>query len=360
MKNKRINVFLITLFWVTAYPFSLFAQINNDIDSTASQLSATVAQDGGFLWKVSGNGLPKSSYIFGTYDDNYHRFTESQVFSIPGLRKALEEAEEIATENNIYTLFNTSLIRERILSTSAITRMPKGEHYYYLFKSDKEWQKFDEQMKKEGFQSYSDQKPTYWINILKIGFTVQTSLPPIMNQSCIPWDFYITKYAKEKKMPMFFLNPQSPGSPGFYAFFDTIYTKANEKLRYKRPLKVQIKELCKLLNQIESPKYKEQCEEDIKRAREKYDYVGIRDSLFAAYKTMNIKKLEDITEVVGKDFPFYKAFILERPNIRWIPIMKEQMAKHTCFVAFGCRHLVGEKGIINLLRKEGYEVTPVF
>ena len=41
-------------------------------------------------------------------------------------------------------------------------------------------------------------------------------------------------------------------------------------------------------------------------------------------------------------------------------LMKEQMAKHTCFVAFGCRHLVGEKGIINLLRKEGYEVTPVF
>ena len=153
MKNRRMNIFLIALLWVTACPFTLFAQVNNDIDSVASQLSTTVAQDGGFLWKISGNGLKKSSYIFGTYDDNYHGFTENQVFSIPGVRKALEEAEEIATENNIYTIFNTSLISERILSTSAITRMPKGEHYYYLFKSDKEWQKFDKQMKKEGFQS---------------------------------------------------------------------------------------------------------------------------------------------------------------------------------------------------------------
>ena len=79
---------------------------------------------------------------------------------------------------------------------------------------------------------------------------------------------------------------------------------------------------------------------------------------------MNIKKIEAIEKLIikrqGKDYPSYRMYILDKHNIRWIPMMKEHMAKHVCFIAFGCRHLIGEKGIINLLRKEGYEVTPVF
>jgi len=366
MKNKRINTFLVTLLVVITGPFSISAQINNDIDSIASQLSTTVAQDGGLLWKVSGNGLTKNSYIFGTYYYDQHSFTHNQIFSIPGVKKAIEEAEEIATEDNIFeicTHFNTP-VYERLLSPSAITKMPKGKYYKSLFKSDKEWQKFDKQMKRLGIFSYLEQKPTYWVNILKAGLNIEIALPPMMNRLGIPVDLYIAKYAREKKTPMFFLNAQYPGNTGCFGIFDPIYTKSNEKLRYKRPLEVQIKELCKLLNQIESPEYKEQHKESIKRAREKYDYAGIRDSLFNAYKTMNIKKLEEAenysTKAQGKDFLFYKTLMLDKPNIRWIPIMKKHMAEHVCFIAFGCRHLVGETGIINLLRKEGYEVTPVF
>jgi hypothetical protein len=35
------------------------------------------------------------------------------------------------------------------------------------------------------------------------------------------------------------------------------------------------------------------------------------------------------------------------------------MKKEAVFVAVGAGHLVGEKGLINLLRKEGYTVTPL-
>jgi Uncharacterized protein conserved in bacteria len=370
MKNRRINEFLITFFLVIACSFSLFAQINNDIDSISSQLSTTVAQNGGLLWKVSGNGLAKSSYIFGTYHDNYHSFTENQIFSIPGLKKAIEEAEEIATEDNIfptkkeiYTMFDTSPY-ERLLSPSAITRMPKGKYYSSLFKSYKEWRKFDKQMKRQGFFPYLQQKPTYWMNIFNMKLTMQMALPSMVDRPSIPIDLYIAKYAREKKTPMFFLNAQYPGDTGFFGIFDPIYAKTNEKMRYKRPLEVQIKELCKLLNQIESPKYKKLCEEGIKKEKEKYNYTGIRDSLFNAYKTMDIKKIEKIEKLIikrqGKDYLSYRMFILDGRNIRWIPIIKKHMAEHVCFIAFGCRHLVGETGIINLLRKEGYEVTPVF
>jgi len=365
-----INTFLITLIWVIACPFSLFAQINNDIDSIESQLSTTVAQDGGFLWKVSRNGLTKNSYIFGTYHDNYHSFTQNQVFSIPGLKRALEEAEEIATEDNIlptkkeiYSMLDTSPY-EQLLSPSAITRMPKGKYYSGLFKSYKEWRKFHKKMIRQGLLPYLQQKPTYWINILKIKLIKQIVLPPMMNRPSIPVDLYIAKYAREKKTPMFFLDAKYSPSDVSFGIFDSIYAQTDEKLRYKRPLRVQIKELCKLLDQIESSKHKELCKKDIKKAKEEYDYTDIRDSLFAAYKTMNIKKIEEAEKLFikrqGKDYLSYRMFILDGRNIKWIPIMKEHMAKHTCFIAFGCRHLVGEKGIINLLRKEGYEVTPVF
>ena len=39
--------------------------------------------------------------------------------------------------------------------------------------------------------------------------------------------------------------------------------------------------------------------------------------------------------------------------------LKELLPEKSILIAVGAGHLPGEKGVINLLRKEGYEVTPV-
>ena len=39
--------------------------------------------------------------------------------------------------------------------------------------------------------------------------------------------------------------------------------------------------------------------------------------------------------------------------------MKTMMAEMPTFFAVGAGHLAGQKGVINLLRKEGYTLTPL-
>ncbi len=46
-------------------------------------------------------------------------------------------------------------------------------------------------------------------------------------------------------------------------------------------------------------------------------------------------------------------------NQQWLPILREQINKGDAFIAVGLMHLVGKDGIINLLRQDGYKVTPL-
>lgn len=46
-------------------------------------------------------------------------------------------------------------------------------------------------------------------------------------------------------------------------------------------------------------------------------------------------------------------------NRNWIPIIENKLKNHACFFAVGAGHLGGEKGVINLLKAQGYTVTPI-
>ncbi len=55
----------------------------------------------------------------------------------------------------------------------------------------------------------------------------------------------------------------------------------------------------------------------------------------------------------------YEDILLTNRNKSWISQLKNIMRKESVFVAVGAGHLVGEKGLINSLRKAGYKVEPL-
>jgi len=55
----------------------------------------------------------------------------------------------------------------------------------------------------------------------------------------------------------------------------------------------------------------------------------------------------------------YQKEILDDRNRAWIPKIEEMMGYEPIFVAAGAMHLAGENGVIELLRKQGYSLTPV-
>lgn len=53
-----------------------------------------------------------------------------------------------------------------------------------------------------------------------------------------------------------------------------------------------------------------------------------------------------------------QSLVFDR-NRSWIPKMKEYMQARSCFFAVGAGHLGGNAGVLQLLKNEGFDVTPV-
>lgn len=55
----------------------------------------------------------------------------------------------------------------------------------------------------------------------------------------------------------------------------------------------------------------------------------------------------------------FEELLLTNRNINWVPQIIELIFQKPSFIAVGAAHLAGENGLIALLRKEGFKVTPV-
>ena len=55
----------------------------------------------------------------------------------------------------------------------------------------------------------------------------------------------------------------------------------------------------------------------------------------------------------------YEDVLLSNRNQNWIPVMSKMMTTGPVFFAVGAGHLAGATGVINLLKKQGYKLTPV-
>jgi len=54
-----------------------------------------------------------------------------------------------------------------------------------------------------------------------------------------------------------------------------------------------------------------------------------------------------------------KERMFDERNYNWAQIINRNIKRKTCFFAFSAAHLAGSKGVIALLRKKGYTVTPL-
>jgi len=80
--------------------------------------------------------------------------------------------------------------------------------------------------------------------------------------------------------------------------------------------------------------------------------------MLAAYKHQDLPALfEQIKE--SKEMQDELGAFLDDRNKKWIPRMEKMMREKPTFFAVGAGHLWGGPGVIALLRKAGYTVTPV-
>lgn len=90
------------------------------------------------------------------------------------------------------------------------------------------------------------------------------------------------------------------------------------------------------------------------------EYKVALEEMVVSYKKEEISKLH---EGMNDERFFNKNaahWMLTVRNTNWSKLMPEMMKKQSNLFAVGAAHLPGKNGVIELLRKQGYKVTPVF
>ncbi|MBI3547195.1 MAG: TraB/GumN family protein [Gammaproteobacteria bacterium] len=94
------------------------------------------------------------------------------------------------------------------------------------------------------------------------------------------------------------------------------------------------------------------------------DFDQAIEELIQAYLARDLKRLGEITEKhePGDDRLYQKIMdrLLVTRNTRMLTRMTSLLKQGNAFIAVGAAHLPGDTGLLNLLEKAGYRVTPVY
>lgn len=84
------------------------------------------------------------------------------------------------------------------------------------------------------------------------------------------------------------------------------------------------------------------------------------EALLKAYLAGDINEIYQLIMSTEMQVEGMEELVLINRNISWIPTIAKNMKEAATFYAVGAGHLGGEKGVLQLLRQQGFTVTPVF
>lgn len=263
--------------------------------------------DNSLLWEISGNGISTPSYLFGTF----HMMCKDDIHFSEGMNRAMKNASEIYFEMDLDDAANT-------LGAVFFMNMKNGTTLKDLY-TDEEYARLENYFTDSlgmGLQMMQRMKP-YFLQAM-----ILPKLMPCKNMSGVEQE--LMKIAKEQKKEVKGLE-----TIAFQAsVFDSI------------PYQVQAKELLKGIDSMT-------------------DYRPYFDSMLDVYKS---QRLGDMEKLINND-QFGMAentdLLLDKRNKNWVEQMKKILPEKNVFFAVGAGHLVGENGLISLLKKEGYKLRPL-
>lgn len=257
------------------------------------------------LWKIEGKGI-KTSYVFGTI----HILPQDQFVIKDKVKKAFEVTERLALEIDMADSgFASEAMKHAYLN--------KGEELK-SFMSDEEFKLLDDYLKSKkgtGLMAYNNAKP----------FMLMSA---IMTSS-------IEGEMASYEMSLMTMAAQAQKE------IDGLETFASQVAIFDaQPYDEQIDDIVEM---IEKP---EETDEIFK-------------NMISLYLSENLTEMYNYTDEFLKLDAAMKHKLVDDRNEKWIPKIKEFSKSYAMFYAVGAGHLGGENGVINLLKKEGFTVTPV-
>lgn len=279
---------------------------------------ALAAQGGGLLWRVSGAGLDRPSYILGSH----HLAPISMVDSIPGLRAALAGVDAVYGE-----LDKESLTSPAAQSTMLEWAMAPADSTLQVVLTPAQIVRVDsifaDYMGMPGLAaSFSAFKPAL----------LSTQLAMLQNSRVMP------ELDAASAFDVAFLTLAEQQGKEIGAL-ETLQRQL--ELLFGDPLAIQASDLMEAIDNNDAL---------VEQARD----------LYAAYMA---RDLDALTAVVldtdsGLDATHSQRLIFDR-NHAWSRQLQSIMPGRSILVMVGAGHLGGDEGLLNLLRAAGYTVEPV-
>jgi len=270
------------------------------------------AIENALLWKIEGNGLQKSSYILGTY----HLVNNEFLDKLKGCELALKKTSSVLGELETTPEVATQLMPYMLLENSSIDSILNPLQYDSL-------SQFVQDKLGLPMVLFNKMKPM-GIYLMLSAVEIKNT-PFLTNIKGEPMDIYVQNEARKNRKEVFAL--------------ETIQDQADLLFSH-----VALNEQVQLLMQY------------IKTGKQESGLEN--DRMNNCYMNQDLNCLDSLMNASG--FTAIESnLLLKDRNIRWLPRIEEIIRKQSCFIAVGALHLAGENGLIFLLRKQGYTLSPV-
>lgn len=263
------------------------------------------------LWQITGNGLQRPSYLFGTI----HMICSDDAVLSDSLKNAIQASDAVYFEVDMDNLFEMlGVVRKmKMRDDTTLADLLNKEDYEKVKKY------FEDKGTVLPFSVLETYKPLLAASML-MESGVDCHSPEAMEEVIMQEAKRYNKNVKGLETMAYQMS-----------IFDTI------------PYKMQAMQLVKYVDDAD------------KGPTDDEDY----DKLLQAYKDQDLSKLEELTKSIDMGISNFTDILLYNRNQNWVEKLKEILPDKAVVVAVGAGHLPGEKGVINLLRKAGYTVKPV-
>lgn len=268
------------------------------------------------LWKIEGRGLGQPSYLFGTI----HLIPEEAYFYPEGFEAAFAQARRVVFEIDLNEMGELGAMMGMLTSL-----MMKG------------------------------------------GETIDDLMTPAEYRE-------VSAYFEDMGMPMFLLNRVKPMFLSMLAEVDMDPGALDSERMKSYEMELNDRALAdgKKTGGLETMAFQLSLFDSIPytdQARMLLDAVrGTQAESDAFQETLKLyseQRVEDMATMIGeadqashKEGNMEQVLLINR-NRNWIPVMHRMMQLESVLFAVGAGHLAGAEGVIRLLQREGYTVTPV-
>lgn len=306
----HIKKHLILLLSLTAY-LGTEAQNEKIVPKQKAEPSQKVIPadpNNSLLWEVSGKGLTTPSYLYGTM----HMVCAEDTKISDGLKSAIKKSKQVYFELDMDNM-------EEMMSVLKFARMTNGLKLSDLISQD-DYQKLEDYFKN--------------------------------NKSLLPFGMM------SRFKPYFITAIISEGIMG-----------CKKKISVEQMIMTEARQYDKEVNGLETLEFQASIFDSIPYEKQAQDLVMYVDSIdkfreitmemVEMYRKQDINNMDSLMEKSDPGMMKYMDVLLYDRNKRWAEQIPGQMFNMPTLFAVGAGHLGGEKGVINLLKKQGFTVKPL-